>query len=73
MVLNYAHLTVTGMEVASCIAETALSLSTVDLVEVPFQAVLGEDIGLALQKVCTNMFLTSTNVKFSVYVGCYYD
>lgn len=40
------------MEVAASLAESALSLAIVDMVDVPFKPVLGETIGQALQTVC---------------------
>jgi hypothetical protein len=39
------------MEVASCIAKKAKSLMVVGMENVPFERVLGEKIGSALQKV----------------------
>ncbi|XP_048247566.1 apoptosis-inducing factor 3-like isoform X1 [Haliotis rufescens] len=39
-----------GMEVASCLAEKAESVSVVDLIKVPFQLTLGDKVGAALQK-----------------------
>ncbi|XP_070204944.1 apoptosis-inducing factor 3-like isoform X2 [Littorina saxatilis] len=39
-----------GMEVTSCVAEGAQSVSVVDLIKVPFQLVLGNQVGQVMQK-----------------------
>ncbi|KAK7488221.1 hypothetical protein BaRGS_00020528 [Batillaria attramentaria] len=39
------------MEVTSCVAEKAKSVSVVDLIKVPFQLVLGDRVGAAMQKI----------------------
>ena len=41
------------MEVTSCVAEAAQSVSVVDLIKVPFQLVLGSQVGQVMQKVLT--------------------
>ena len=42
---------ISGMEVASFLAEKAKSVSVVDIIKVPFELVLGAKVGVALQKV----------------------
>lgn len=39
------------MEVAAFLADKAESISVIDMIKVPFQLVLGEKVGLVLQKV----------------------
>lgn len=45
------HYGCAGMEVTSCLAEKAKSVSVVDLIKVPFQLALGQQVGSVLQKV----------------------
>ncbi len=57
------------MEVASCIAKTAKSVMVVGMEKVPFERVLGVEVGTALQKVPNtwlNPSYTRTTILSSV-------
>ncbi len=43
-----------GMEIAACLADKAKSVTSLDIVDVPFKLILGKTVGLALKKVCNN-------------------
>lgn len=56
--LHVSHCLPLGMEVASSLASQAASVTVVDIIALPFQTVLGDKVGTALQKVVQQSFLS---------------